>query len=60
MERDEAERVVNKAKAFVDKHGIDCYVEVEELDAGRPIEDQIIEVSGGSFVRAFVFVPSIP
>lgn len=60
MERAEAERLISKAKSFVDKINQGGYVEVEELNGGVPSDEQVIPVEGGHFVRAFVFVPSIP
>jgi hypothetical protein len=60
MDRQEAEKVIKKAKDLVDRLQASDYVDVDEVSGGKDIESQVIEVEGGTWVRAFVFVPTVP
>lgn len=61
MEKNEAEKIIRRAQDLVARHNVQDLVEVDELNPHRDWQqDTFVEVNGGTYVKAWVFVPSVP
>ena len=61
MDIDTAQKMVTRAQELIRKHHVEDLVEVDELDKSPDWQrDTFVEVSGGTYVKAWVFVPEIP
>lgn len=61
MDIDTAQKMIHKAQTMLKKRNVEDIVEVDELNKHPDWErDTFVEVNGGTFVKAWVFVPEIP
>jgi hypothetical protein len=61
MDIETAEKMISKAQDIIRKNKIEDFVEVDELNKSADWQrDSFVEVTGGTYVKAWVFVPEIP
>lgn len=57
MERSQIEKLILKANNLIAKFKAQDLVEVDEYEKQMESEGNIVEVTGGTYIRAWVFVP---